>query len=153
MIHLETNTSIRLYLLHDGSTGQPDTPIACITPKRSVVRQLIPPQAVIEIPTSAGPKGNTSLSGVSTVIAAAGHFAGVRSGAATAETRAHTVRPVLGTRQILPSISIPAMPTTGTITHKGYTKTNTNCTSTIPSTSNKNNTNNYSNVFNYKKRK
>ena len=119
MIHLETNTSIRLYLLHDGSTGQPDTPIACITPKRSVVRQLIPPQAAIEIPTSAGPEGNTSMSGVRTAVAASGHFSGVRSGAATAETRAHTVRPVLGTRQILPAIFIPGMPTNGTMTTTG----------------------------------
>ena len=62
------------------------------------------------------------MPGVRTAVAAPGHFSGVRSGGAVAESRAHPVRPVLGTGQVLPAIStrstssvpVPGtMPTTG----------------------------------------
>jgi hypothetical protein len=59
-MYLERNASIRLCLLHDGSQG-PGTPVSFTTPTPKVRRQLISPQAAIDIPTE--PAGMIDLRG------------------------------------------------------------------------------------------
>jgi hypothetical protein len=85
-MHLETNTSIRLCLCHDGSQVQSATPIACTTQKPRVRRQLNSVQPVIDIPEAPGPVGKIDVA------------------ATRADARALPVPPALGTQRLLPVI-------------------------------------------------
>jgi hypothetical protein len=87
-MYLERNALIRLCLLHDGSQGPSGTPVASTTPKPKVKRQLISPQAAIDIPTV--PAEMIDIRGGRTGFGTARPMSGVRTGSGTAGTTAGT---------------------------------------------------------------